>query len=255
MQFNKEMKLAQTVVKKSGKILLEYFRQESLARYAKIGKDFATEADLASEKLIVDMILKRFPDHNILAEEGGNHNRDSNYLWLIDPLDGTLNFASGLQTWATMVALQYQGKIVLSVIYLPFLKDFCTVQQDKGTYINGKRVMMTGGSDVDSWVYFCGIRSYNKPKTKRIFQKTRNLTSNISMIGSIGAGGIFLASNRIDAIIADWNNPWDMAPAYLTIKEAGGTITDFSGKPWTLSSESFMASRPKIHPTLMKLTK
>ncbi len=252
MNFNKEMAVAEKAIKKSSRILLGYFRQEKeLVKHMKTGRDFATEADFASEKSIIDSICRHFPEHNIFAEERGNLNKESDYLWLIDPLDGTLNFASGLPTWASMLALQYKGEIVLSIVSLPFLKEFCTAQKSKGTYLNGEKMKIRQKESINGWIYFCGIANYNKPRVKKIFENTYNFTTNISMIGSVGAGGVFLSSNRIEAIIADWTNPWDMAAPSLLIKEAGGTITDFSGKDWALDSKNFIASNPKIHSTLI----
>ena len=140
MNFSKEMRVAEKAIKKSSNMLLEYFRQE---------KELVRQ-------IIIETICKSFPDHNILAEETGNMNKKSDYLWLIDPLDGTLNFANGLPTWASMLAFQYKGEIVLSVISLPFLND--------------KRAEIKDGGEINGWIYFCGMSIYRNPAIKNLRQ-------------------------------------------------------------------------------------
>lgn len=258
MNFDKEAKIGTSAMKKSGKILIEYFEQEKeLIKHSKGEGDFATEADFAAEKLIVNMISRHFPEHDILSEEMGSANKKSDYRWIIDPLDGTHNFSFGIPFWATMLALEYKKEIVFSSIFLPSLGELCTAEKGKGTYLNGKQVQVSKRSQNENLILsFSGLRSYNKPDIRNIFEKTaKAFHKEMRVMGSIAVSGVFVASGRMDGIIATFNVPWDMAPSYLIIKEAGGLVTDIKDKPWTIDSGSFIATNPQIHDKVIKILK
>lgn len=259
MDFKKEMAVANTTIKKSGKLLLEYFEQEGLIRHPKGINDFATEADLASEKIIVDLIKKNFPSHSIVSEEMGIINNESDYKWIIDPLDGTKNFASHIPTWGTMLALQHKDEVVLSVIFLPVAGELCAAEKGKGTFLNGKKISVSKNGDAKNSIYFCGLRNYHDKIVKDSFEKvSRKFYGQLCMINSIGVGAVLTASGRMDAIIGirfAQDYIWDTAPPYLLIKEAGGVVTDINNQSWSLSSKDFIAANPKLHNSIINLLK
>ena len=259
MNFKKEIAVGQAAIKKSGKLLLEYFEQEKLVRHSKGINDFATEADLASEKLIIDSIRKHFPSHSIISEEMGHNDNKSDFRWIIDPLDGTKNFASHIPTWGPMIALQHKNEIVFSAIFLPVAEELCIAGKNKGTFLNGKKVTVSKNENAKDSVYFCGLRNYKNPAIKESFEKiTKKFFGQLCMINSIGAGAVLTASGRMDAIIAvgfSRDYIWDVAPAYLVIKEAGGIITDIDNIPWSLSSSDFIAANSRIHELIISALK
>ena len=257
MNFDKEMKVAEAAIKKSGKLLLEYFDQEEkLVKHAKGVNDFATEADLASEGMIVDSIKKNFQSHSIISEEMGSFG-ESEFKWIIDPLDGTKNFASHIPLWVPMIALRHKNDIVFSIISLPVMRELCIAEKGKGTFLNGKRVYVSKNKDAKDMVYFCGLRKYDNPLIKKSFDSTvKAFYGQLCLINSIGVAAVLTASGRMDAIINVGfanNYIWDMAPTYLAIKEAGGLVTDISGKPWSESSKDFIAANPKLHRKIISM--
>ena len=257
MNFDKEAAFAERIARKSGKLLLEYFEQEKeLVRHAKGVNDYATEADLAAEKFIIDAIKKRFPGHSVISEEMGQRDNGSEFKWIIDPLDGTRNFASRIPVWGTMITLQHRNEIALSVIFLPVTGGMCVAMKGKGTLLNGKKCSVSGAPNL---VYLCSMKKYNEPGVKIKCQKLLDeFHGRVCMINCVGAGAVLTASGQMDGVIGIGvgdKNLWDFAPAYLAIKEAGGLVTDLNGNPWTASSKDFIAASPKLHSKIMHILK
>ncbi|MBI3190806.1 inositol monophosphatase [archaeon] len=254
MMYEKEMNIAEKSIKKSCSFLLKEFKKKEFTTEAKGVKDIVTSADKGAEKIIVDTIKKDFPDHAILAEEGGSSG-ESNYKWIIDPLDGTHNFFFGIPYWGTMLALEHKGQIMLSVIGLPIFREICTAQKGKGSYVNGRRMHVSSRTDT-FMVTFGGVYGYNDPVVGKSFEKVTNaFYHDMRMFGSIAVTGRFLADGRTDGVYGLKTTPWDMAPPSLLIEEAGGKVTDIKGRKCNHYAERFVASNGKIHRKMISVLK
>lgn len=257
MDFSKEARIAELAVRASGKVLMKYFEQKNIKIHSKGSYDFATEADLAAEKIMLEIIKKKFPSHNIISEETGNAKIKSDYNWFIDPLDGTHNFAFGMPIWGPMLALRHRGEIVISAASIPILKEVCTAQKNEGAYLNGKKMRVSDRSDIrKSAVYFSGDLHLKSPVGKRFIRNALgSLYRELRIIGCIAAGGIFVASGRLDAVVADHNKPWDILPIALLVEEAGGKVTGLNGKGYIYHSREYIFSNGLIHDKILGMLK
>ena len=144
MNYTKEKKFAIKIAKKAGQELLKYFAKIDSIKISKKSKhEVVTPADLAANKIIVSEIKKQFPDHGILSEETGFYQKNSDYLWIIDPLDGTTNFSIGNLFFNTSIALVYKNEIVLGVTWAPFFKQLFVAEKNKGAYLNNKKISIS----------------------------------------------------------------------------------------------------------------
>src|SRR3989344_4130598 len=159
MNYNKELKVARFAADKASKVLLKYSKNlQNLKQHSKTGSDFATDADLAAEKVIISTIKKHFPKHAFLSEEAGASGNESEFTWIIDPLDGTHNFSFGFPLWGTMIALQHKGENIAAVSTVPMLNEVCYAVKGKGAYMNGKKIHVSSRSNaLTSNIYYSGM--------------------------------------------------------------------------------------------------
>lgn len=255
MNLKREMKTAELAAARAGSLLLKFSGKIDIGTRTKGGGSLVTDADIAAEKVIIDTIKKEFPDHKIISEEMGKSGKDSEYTWIIDPLDGTHNFSFGVPIWGTMIALMRKDEVVLSVINLPTFNALCVAQKGKGSYVNGKKVHVSKRNNLPkSKVYFSGLNRYAEPSIRKIFTNTINvLHKELIVIGSVAVGGVFVASGYMDGIVATHNQPWDTLPIAFAVEEAGGKVTDIKGKKHTIKSENCILSNGLIHDELIRI--
>jgi myo-inositol-1(or 4)-monophosphatase len=207
--------------------------------------DYALDADIKSEKYILTQIRKNYPTHDILTEETGHHHKKSDYLWIIDPLEGTLNYAHKLPIWAVNIGLYYKGEPSIGVVYAPLLNELFYAQKGKGTYLNGKKIHVNNDTELIKSFF---VESITTLPSLQISPK---------LIRKIGCGGIelaYVAAGRFTAKIkAKGQDPYGFGPGNILVTEAGGKITDIKGNKWNLKSEGAISSNGKIHDKLIKL--
>jgi myo-inositol-1(or 4)-monophosphatase len=215
----------------AGKIQKKYFRNKSLKIDSKSSiVDLVTEADKKSEELILNFIKKEYPDHAILSEESGKHDKESDYLWIVDPLDGTNNFAHGLPIFSISIALQYKGDTVLGVVYLPILDEMFSTIKGEGAFLNGTQITVTEKPELNHAVVASGFP----------YDKATHKANNISYISAIipqlrgfrrmGSAAIDLAYVAAGFLDGYWEmnlNSWDAAAGELLVKEAKGKVVYF----------------------------
>jgi len=254
MNYSRQQKTAEGAARKAGKILEELYEKETLkVSSKKVGEtdSTVTEADLAAEKAIIDTLSKKFPDYSILSEEAGETRKDSEYRWIIDPLDGTRNFSCNNPDFCTMIALQYRNDIVCSAVFVPYTKDMYAAQKGKGARLNSRKINVSKRGNIERFlVSFCGLKKLDKEKLNGI---VKAFGSNLRVTGCAGSSGGFVAAGRQDAAMWPGLQIQDMAPAYLLVKEAGGIATDMKGAPWTPNSKSFLASNGRLHEKLLEI--
>lgn len=242
--------------KEAEKIIMKYF-QETLEIERKADRTMVTIADKEAEAKIREVILADFPDHEILGEEAGAIGDKGEYIWIVDPIDGTTNFHSHVPIFATSIALYQKGEAVLAVINLPTWGKMITAEKGKGAFVGGKRLAV---SKQESLEYSTIALGYGPDLKRReeigaVFQKLITQTRTGRIYGSKVAQGALVALGEIEAFVSDGGSKWDFAATGLAIREAGGKITDFAGNDWNLDSNHFLATNSLIHQPLLDLTR
>ena len=247
----KEIDVAIKAGKGSGKILMKYFKKN-----VKVGKKTdrspVTIADKQSEKKIILTIKKYFPNHNFLCEEFKYKKTNSEYKWIIDPLDGTRNFVRNTPFFGNCIALEKDGKVIVGVINMPALNLFAYSSLGNGAFVNGKRIKVSNVNKIeDAFLCFGSIENYLRLYKNQFY----NLIKSCHGHRDFGDTLMFLllAQGYAD-IILDMVHPWDIAAAKIIIEEAGGKMTDFKGKD-TIYSGHTIATNGKLHKKVLNIFK
>lgn len=252
---NPMLNIAVRAARDAGKLIVRYMdRVDRLPVISKEKNDFVTEVDQNAEKLIVNTLKQAFPDHSILAEESGISG-DSDYQWIIDPLDGTTNFLHGFPQFSVSIALKHHTKLILGVIYDPLRQELFTTSLGDGAYLNNRRIRVSkqmglNGSLIGTGFPYKDFR-YLDAYTE-MFKVMVSKTAGIRRPGSAALDLAYLACGRIDGFWEMNLNAWDIAAGALMVREAGGIITDFSAKEDYLKSGNVIAGNPKVFNQMLK---
>lgn len=234
---------------------LEYYFETILEHEEKADKSFVTKADTEADQIIIDLIKKNFPEHQILTEENGSIGGQGEYLWVVDPLDGTLNFTRGLPMFSTSIAVVKENEPVVAVVYNPITNSLFTAEKGKGAFWNGEKIQVSEINSVEEAIVSMGRArdSDNKEKTLGIYNKFYPKLKSQRVLGSAALELAWVASGRLEGFVSVGLKKWDCFAGILLVKEAGGKVTDFSGKDWTSEETHFVASNSKIHQGLLKI--
>jgi myo-inositol-1(or 4)-monophosphatase len=245
----KELAVAREAAKAAGKALYERFGHVN--HIMKKGEiDLVTEADLQAEKLILQRIRRAFPNDNILAEEAGKVDRLSNRTWLVDPLDGTTNYAHGFPFYAVSIALEIDSDISLGIVYSPHMNEYFEALKGKGAFLNERSIHASGTRSLREALMGTGFPYdvYERPKQIMAhFEKMLVHTQGVRRPGSAAIDLAYVAAGRLDGFWENGLHPWDMAAGALIVSEAGGKLSTMAGKPFNPYSESIVASNPHLH--------
>ena len=233
----------------AGKLLMEKF--ESGIRVEFKGKyDLVTEADRQAEALIIKLIRERYPDHDFLAEEGDYTETGSDYRWIIDPLDGTTNYAHGFPWFAVSIALEVKGRLELGVVYNPYVGDFYVAERGCGAFLNERRLQVSTIDTLERSLLATGFAYDHKKCKANNYDYFKQFQKEAQACRRPGAASLDLASVAAGRFDGFWElklKPWDLAAGILLIEEAGGLVSNFDGLPMTLESQECMASNRLIH--------
>jgi len=213
-------------------------------------KDLVTEVDRESERLIVEHILSRFPDHNIVAEEGDYPQGNSPFRWIIDPLDGTTNYAHGFPWFCTSIGIESAGELIAGVVYNPMHDELFTATAGGGAFLNGNRLHVSGRSPLHNTLlgtgfpYDCAHDPANNFANFIAFQKAAR---GIRRAGAAALDLAYVAAGRLDGFWELKLKPWDVAAGALLVREAGGTVTTFDGSVYDIFNNRIVASNGLIH--------
>ncbi len=223
-------------------------------------KDIVTEADIACETAIINLIQATHPSHHILSEERGgvaalSAAGDREYTWIIDPIDGTHNYAAQLPYWCISVALTHAGETVVAAVYDPIHEEMFTAVKGQGAQLNGRPIHVSDRTDLDDSLAACdiGYDDLISPRSLKIAQEVRPFVRRVRMLGSAVLALCYVAVGRIDLFFHLHLKPWDIAAAMLIVREAGANATDFSGKDSTLYNREVVAANSIIHATFLSL--
>ena len=244
------------IAKEAGEIVREGFGKKLKIEYKSNETNLVTEIDKASEKFITDFIKKTYPKHDILAEESGEMKSGSEYLWVVDPLDGTTNFAHGLPIFSVSIGLQKKGKTILGVVYDVMQDITYFAEEGNGAYANSERLKVSLNDKINHSVLVTGFPyniSENPEKTLEIFSALTRKARAIRRLGSAAIDMCYVAKGVFDAFWEVYLHPWDICAGILIVEEAGGIITDFHGKKIDIYAKRILASNEKMHPHLMDI--
>jgi myo-inositol-1(or 4)-monophosphatase len=252
------IKKVSQLTKKVGLVLLKNFNlaKQNHARF-KSKHEIVTNADLIAEKIILKGLKSLTPTWRIISEESGDNKKKSDFIWTVDPLDGTTNFYMGNPLFAVQIALAYKNEVVLSFIYSPFIGEFYFSQKGKGAFLNGKKIHVSKKNMSSTLLTYChGNSQSDIKKALKIYQHYKMKSFDIRQIGSAALEFAWVARGRTECYISPGIRTWDIAPGALLVREAGGKVYDFKAKPWQLfKSQTAFACNGVIDKNILNFLK
>lgn len=234
--------------------IIRFFNNEFKISNKEGVNNLVTEADHASEKAILAVIKSAFPDHQILAEESGETAKDSDYKWIIDPIDGTVNFAHGIPLNCVSIGIEHKGEIIMAAVFNPHMNEFYFAEKGKGATLNDKPIHVSGETETIKACLVTGfpytyINSPNGPL--EIFERFVRKGVPVRRLGSAAIDLCWVAAGRFDGFYEHKLEPWDSAAGYLIVEEAGGKVTDLEGNKFSIYQHKVLATNGKIHDEML----
>lgn len=230
----------------SGEFIRPFFARTDLAVELKADRTIVTAADRGAEKLMREMINRRFPDHGILGEEFGPERTDAEFVWVLDPVDGTISFAAGVPLFGTLIALQHRGQPVLGIIHQPILGEL-VVGDGVQTICNGRTVRCTSTTRIEDAVLLTtGLRNIEEHQDGPAFLELARRAKTFRGWGDC-YGYLMVATGRADVMADPIMNPWDIAALIPVLRGAGGVITDWQGRDPVGAKSIVAAATPELH--------
>ncbi|MDB5247671.1 MAG: inositol monophosphatase [Segetibacter sp.] len=236
------------------RVLQQYFNGTFTVSSKSNINDLVTQADIESEKAIFEVIKSEYPDHFILSEETGELKSSSNIKWIIDPIDGTVNFANGIPICCVSIGIEQDGKMILGAVYNPFINEFFFSERGSGATLNDKKIQVSDKADLTRSCLVTGFPySYldvpNGPL--EVFETLIRANIPVRRLGSGAIDLCWVAAGRFDGFYEHNLNAWDSAAGFLIVEEAGGKVTDFKGDYYSLYQPNLLATNGKIHEDLL----
>ena len=245
---------------KAGRTLARDFGEvENLQVSRKGPGDFVSAADHRAEEIVQEVLQQARPGYGFLMEESGEiEGTDVQHRWIVDPLDGTTNFLHGIPIFAISIALERQGQIVAGVIYNPVMDELYTAERGNGAFANNRRLRVAGRRELTDCVIGTGVPHLGRGEHGRFLMEMRHIMGEVSGIRRCGAASLdlaWVASGRLDGFWEHDLKPWDMAAGLLMIREAGGYVSDTSGRDKIFETGSIVAGNEQIHHALLSQLK
>ncbi len=249
------LEVAEKTAREAGVVLLENLGKVKKIEF-KAKNSLVTEVDKLSEEIIINNIKKSFPSHDIFAEESGRHSENSDYLWLIDPIDGTTNYAHAYPFFSISIALEVKGEVEIGLVYDPVKDEMFTAEAGKGAYLNGELIKVSKSDSIEhsnvctgfmhevEWMVEANIKHFGN-----FIRRARAVRRD----GSAALDVCYVACGRFDGFWELGLNPWDTAAAVLILKEAGGQVTTFSGDEYSIYLKEILTSNSIIHGQMIEI--
>jgi len=252
--------MVQAAIKAGRSLTKDFGEVENLQVSRKGPADFVSNADKRAEQIVFDELRKARPTYSFLMEEGGEVlGSDGQHRWIVDPLDGTTNFLHGIPIFACAIALERGDEIVASVVYNPVMDELFTAEKGGGAWLNDrKRLRVAGRKHLVDAVVATGINSRGTAADLLQLRQLAQVTPAVAGIRRTGSASIdlaWVAAGRFDAYWEGGLAPWDVAPGWLLLREAGGTMSDFSGTPGSIRNGEVVAGNEVVHAQLLKAIK
>lgn len=243
----------------AGKLLkMHSGKPKSIERKEGQETNLVTEIDRQSEEIVIGTIKKHFPHHDFLAEESGGREQQSEYRWVIDPLDGTTNFTHGLPIFCVSIGLERKGVLELGVVYNPNLDELFTAERGKGAFLNKRRIRVSKTSNLIESMLVTGFPYTVQSNPDHAVEHFNNFLMKAQAVRRLGSAALdlcYVAAGRFEGFWEVSLNPWDMAAGVLIVQEAGGTYTDFLGNPSTIYKKNLLTSNGRIHTQMIEVLK
>lgn len=250
MNFSKYTNTALAAAESGAEILVKYYQKALNIEY-KSAIDPVTQADRNSQKAIIKTIKSIFPEHGILAEEDGINEIEKEYCWIIDPLDGTVNFVHGMPMFCVSIALKYKNNMISGVIHSPITKEVFIAEKNKGAFLNGKKITVSKIKNMNSALAVTGFPYYIREDSKRVMTNFKEIMMHAQGIRRLGSAALdlaYTACGRFEFFWEEGLKPWDIAAGGLIVEEAGGIVSDYDSSKDYIFKNTMLASNNKtIH--------
>jgi myo-inositol-1(or 4)-monophosphatase len=244
MKFSSYVNTALAAAKTGADVLLSHYNGKLNIEY-KGEVDPVTQADKNAQKAVIKVIKDIFPEHGVLAEEDGIKETNKDYCWIIDPLDGTVNFVHGLPMFCVSIGLKYKDEIIVGVIYAPVMREVFIAEIGKGSWLNGKRINVSKNQDLIRSLAATGFPYYFRKDSQRVMKNFDNIVHEVQGIRRLGSAALdlaYVACGRFEFFWEEGLKPWDSAAGILMVREAGGTISDYDGGKDPLFKATLLAA-------------
>jgi myo-inositol-1(or 4)-monophosphatase len=255
--------VAEGIARQAGALLRSFYAKGVATEY-KGDVDLVTEADRASEQLMVEKLKAAFPEHGVYGEEGTRAGLESEYRWYVDPLDGTTNFAHGFPAFCVILGLEKRvpglaadadGDMVAGVVYDPLRDEMFSVERGRGAWLNHRKISVSKTAKVQESLTATGFPSQKRHSSPNVhlYQQMTLRSHGVRRAGSAGLDLAYVACGRLDGFWEFNLNPWDTSAGVLLVEEAGGTVSHFDGGTFTLDSREVLATNGLIHEEMVHL--
>lgn len=245
----------QNLAKAAGDFLLDNFgKDRRLLELRSSVKEAVTIYDKMADELIVHGIRRAYPEHSLLTEESGLLEGDPDWLWIVDSLDGTSDFAGLNPFFSVCMALMHEQELVLGAVYAPAINEFYLAEKGKGAYLNQSRIRVSQVSHLrQSYVFYCEGGEKDRLRTGRILSRIYPEVMDLRKLGSAGLETAWVAAGKGEAYVTTRIEPWDVAPGVLLVREAGGEVSDLEGNQWRPEQSDLLFSNRRVHQTMLDL--
>lgn len=243
----------------AAEIQLEYFEKDFEIGRKLDYSDLVTEVDKKCEAKIIEIIHNTFPGHNVLGEEGGDQHKKSDYIWIVDPIDGTVNYAHSVPIFCVSIAVEYKGEVILGVVYSPKTREKFHAEKGKGAFLNDKKISVSDIDLLKDSLLVTGFPYGSKDNYDHCIDHFVNfirLGLPIRRLGSAALDICYLAAGRFEGFWEVNLNAWDVAAGYLILLESGGKVTNFEGGQYSVYDKQILASNGKtVHNEMIEVLK
>lgn len=251
------LNIAIQAARRAGKIITRYIEERDTLIVRQKGiNDLVTMVDQTAEQDIIETIRRAYPSHGILGEETGHHAGDE-YTWIIDPLDGTMNYIHGFPQFAVSIGIQYKGQIEHGVIYDPVSQDLYTATRGSGAQLNDRRIRVSKRESLEGALIGSSFPYHDRHKyidqQFKVFKEVYTVCADVRRCGSAALNLAYVASGRLDGFWESGLKEWDMAAGILLVREAGGFLSDFAGAADYFTSGKIIAGTRKIQAELLRI--
>lgn len=252
-------KVLMEAISEAGKIIHHYFNGSFIIGNKEGINNLVTEVDKHSETKIIEVIKNYYPAHSIISEEVGEMMQDSDYKWIIDPIDGTVNFAHGIPICCVSIGLMYQGELIMGAVYNPMMNELFFAEKGKGATLNDIPISVSKKSDFRKACLVTGF-PYKWPEAAgehpiKVFERVVLSGLPVRRLGSAAIDLCWVACGRFDGFWEYNLSSWDVAAGYLIVEEAGGRITNFAGDKYDVFDKETLATNSILHEDMLKLIK
>jgi len=249
------LNIAVRAARKAGSLINRATLEGGLSVRSKRAKDFVTQVDQAAEQAIIDIARKAYPEHGFLGEESGGANENAEYVWIIDPIDGTTNFIHGFPQYCVSIGIRHRGAMAHAVVYDPVANELFTASKGGGAYLNDRRIRVSTLTRFGDALVGTGFPFKELDRLDLYLRQLQSMMRTVAGVRRAGAAALdlaYVACGRLDAFWELGLSPWDMAAGTLLITEAGGLVGDLKGEQTFMESGDICCATPKLFPPLLE---